>query len=71
MKPHAMDVHASRTVAALYNLQLYTTCWTQGNTDCCMLPVLMSARFFQVLHTLNVAEGYRAGEQRNILQVRS
>lgn len=23
----------------------------------------------QVLHTLNVAEGYRAGEQRNILQV--
>lgn len=24
----------------------------------------------QVLHTLNVAEGYRAGEQRNILQVR-
>lgn len=37
-----------------------------------LLLVLCCMRvFLQVLHTLNVAEGYRAGEPRNILQVRT
>jgi hypothetical protein len=61
---HQGYYHVDMHIAA--QMQQMLGCQVQSK----LLLIRCSQSFAQVLHTLNLAEGYRAGEQRNILQVR-